>query len=164
MKSHFLVALTLFISFAASAQEDMRFRGMEWGASSKATEALKLVEDSEGLKCYAKNGEKLLVGDASLQRIRYCYYKDQLGFVMIDYKGDSNQIILKDVFDKKFGNPYQPNQFMETYWWHIEEEVAVHMEYSEISKNGTIIYRYKPVSDLMSQDQSNSNRDATKDL
>lgn len=159
-----VLAFALALPAVTAAQDDVQFRDMTWGASSKATPGLKLVENKDGLKCYSKPGDKLKVGDAALKSIRYCYYKDQLGFVMIDYKGQGNQITLKDVLDKKFGGPYRPNQFMETYWWHIDEPVAVHMEYSEVTEEGTIIYRYKPVSEAMSGDQSKSNADAAKDL
>lgn len=161
----FILALVL-ISPQVFAQEDsqIKFRDLEWGASAKVIPGLKQSEQSGDFKCYVKAGEKLKVGDASLSKISYCYYKDKFGSVMIDYEGTSNQIIFKDVLDKKFGLPYRPNQFMENYWWGIGNEVAINMSYSEVSKDGRVIYRYKPVSDLKSQDESASNAEAAKDL
>ncbi|MEQ7895332.1 hypothetical protein [Xanthomonas arboricola] len=165
MKIVALLSLLLGSPFAAAQSETaVTFRDLQWGVGVTSIHGLKEVESTGDFTCHTKAGDKLNVGDAALERIRYCFYKGKFGYVIIDYKGQVNQITLKDVLDQKFGSPYRPNRFMDDYWWNFGKEVAIRMDYSVSIDKGTVIYRYKPVADLQAQDQKSSNSNAADDL
>ena len=107
MKILFLTLALLVASFSAFAEHEppTSFRDIPFGSSSSLLkDQIKLVENANGLKCYQKNKERLNIGDADLQEITYCYYKDQLYVVLLKFVGSANYGIISDILNQKYGD------------------------------------------------------------
>jgi hypothetical protein len=69
----------------ARLDDEYGFRGVKFGSSPKDTKGMTAAYDKEDVsRCYARQGEPLTFGQAKLNRIRYCFYKDQLHMIGIN--------------------------------------------------------------------------------
>jgi hypothetical protein len=148
----------------ASQNEPDGFRGIKWGTNIKNLKDMHPTgEQKQGDRSYRRTGDKMSIGDASIQTITYTFYKDRFFSVFITYEGWTNFDSLKRTLFELYGQPSRPNQFMEEYhWWGAW--VSVGFKYSEISKKGHIIYIYKSISAEREKDKKDSAKKGAADL
>ena len=132
------------------------FRGIKWGTNIRECDDLLLDSDEGyGVKTYFINDEKLTIGDAKIKKIFYFFFNELFGGVLIQFRGASNFIKLKDIFCLIYGdadNPKQtdkPDVFShgpEAYRFD-GEDVMIKLECfnSIISTYGKIHYFYWPI-------------------
>lgn len=166
MKKMAFGLVLLFVAAAAIAQfvAPTEFRGVAFGSSLKALGSATIVENDGDFKCYYRKGDSMSIGDASLKSIEYCYYKDQLEDVMINYSGFTNYSTIKNVLTQKYGEPAQPNEFLKNFWWGLGQVVAIKLEYSDVTQEGGLYYRYGPVSKKHNADDKAKNKAASSDV
>jgi hypothetical protein len=111
---NFLFALgvgVLFVCNAAgagsSSSTDPDFRGMHWGDASSHLGKSRIVVPTTraGVECRRRIGERLLVGNAQLESITYCFYKDRFFGASMNFKGQSNYAALLDAVTAIYGRP-----------------------------------------------------------
>ena len=167
-KAHLLALTGLFVSSIAFARytPPTGFRDMAWGSSTASVPGgMTLKEDSGDSKCYERKEESLKIGDADLTSIGYCYYKDRLSFVVVAFDGLLNFSAIKEALIQKYETPYRPNPYMDKYWWGMDgKDVVISLDYSDISKKGTLSYMYKPLIDEETQDKKARAAGAANDL
>jgi hypothetical protein len=139
------------------------FRGIKWGTDVKDVPKLVKVEDSGSFKAYKKSQDKLKIGEADVKNVFYGFYDNQFAMVLIEYFGSSSFSLLKETLFQLYGTGLRPNRFMENYMWH-GKIVDISMEYSEITKKGSIIYSYKPIGDKNLKDRKEKAKKGAKDL
>jgi hypothetical protein len=122
MRSLFLLFLLLFLgieSFAQTTQEDMveswrnagtdsldaknGFRSYKFGTSIASIKGMQQIESAGDSKYYRLINEKLKIGEASLTKIAYGFYKGQFSSVLIDVNGDSNCDEVLTVLKSQYG-------------------------------------------------------------
>ena len=114
-------------------------------------------------KCYSRNNDDLIVGDAKLATIAYCYYKDRFYFCNMRFNGLANFAGLKSALFQKFGQGAQLNQFMQDYTW-LSAEDYIDLKYNEIGDKGEITYMYRPISTEQTQDSDQKAKQAADKL
>jgi len=164
-----IVVFTLaFISVGspvlAFQNEPDGFRRIKWGTDIKDLPDMKPEGKlAPGVRNYLRAGDKMAIGDASVEKITYHFYKGRFCSVSIDYEGWDNFDSLKTTLSELYGQPRRPNQLMEEYNW-LGASVSVSIEYSTSSKKGSIVYLYIPIMKEWTRDQKDSAKDAAADL
>lgn len=82
---------------------------------------------------------------------------------MIKFKGYSNFHDIKESFLQIYGEGYQSNQYIDYYLW-LGSDVDISLDYSDITKKGTIIFSYKPLAEERKTDKLKESRKAKDDL
>jgi len=85
----------------AFQNEPEGFRGLKWGDSPTEDMVIDTVEDLR-MWC-TRDNERLYIGPAEIERIRYVFYKGEFAWVLIEPKHFKEQD-LEDVLVLKFGN------------------------------------------------------------
>lgn len=153
----------IFISIGFTA-DWTGFRDLKWGSSP--TKDMRMVEfdKKSNNKFYEKRSEKLSIGQADLTRIIYGYYRDQLDYVVISFKGYTNFIYIKDTYFSTFGEGYKHNRFMDEYGWFNRNGVDLMLSYSKITDKGQICYFYRPIIDQSNNEMKQKSIQGEKDL
>jgi hypothetical protein len=97
-----LATLTL-ASMAAGAVELRGFRGVPWGADAASLGASELVSTTGEMRCYQRERENLLYGEAPLRAVRFCFHDDRL--VMVELEAQVDQPALRSEFQSTYGPP-----------------------------------------------------------
>ena len=142
------------------------FRGLAWGNSIDVLEGFEYLHTDPsygGIRVYQRNSDKMKIGAAKLKDIRYGFWRKKLVFVNIIFKGYTNFSGVKDAAIKKFGTPYQDNQFIERYTWFKIPRSSVMLEYSDISKRGTMRFNSKKYSEIMQTDAAKKAQKGAED-
>jgi hypothetical protein len=115
----FLLALPVFLAAHAFAfqNEPTGFRGIEWG-----TEFSKIADQFErpvapNSTIYRRKNDKLSMGAASLESLRYSFYKGKFAGVFIRAKMTTNGRLLMDALRAQFGEGRQPDRASQEYFW-----------------------------------------------
>ena len=123
MKKIFIMAFSLcvvLLPLLADAQDGPDgFRGLSWGTPLEQVKAQMLYNSTDpsygGIKKYTRKGDKNKIGKSDIIQILYGFWQNKLSFVSIKTSGYSNFIGLKDAAEIKYGNFFQPNQFMKKF-------------------------------------------------
>jgi hypothetical protein len=113
--SIFIVLVVCMLKASSSLafqNEPADFRGMKWKANISQSSDMQFIAEDGYLKFYEKKNENLKIGEAPLDKIVYGFYRDQFYSVIIYYSSLPVYSKLKEVFLQEFGEPYQPNQFV----------------------------------------------------
>jgi len=119
------------------------FRGIKWGikiSDLKGMEYVKTDPSYGGVKIYKRKGDVLQIGSAKLDRIEYGFWKGRFCGVSVYTSGNVNWYGLKDAVFEKFGKGYQPNEFIERYFW-FGTKTNMILGYNEISEKGFLHMR-----------------------
>jgi hypothetical protein len=141
------------------------FRGMPWGSRTSEYMDLVLLETgSDHTKFYSRKGDNLSINGAELFRIEYGFFDDRLFAVIIGFKGDLNFNKIYEALDQNYGDRAQPNPLMDRYLYCMRCDTSLMLDYSKILGNGTLSYRYNPISDEVVQFEKERAKKAKKDL
>lgn len=145
------------------------FRGLKWGASIADAPGMVLTEDAGDNKYYRWEGDKLAIGEAELKRIGYGFYKGRFGFVVIQAEGFGKWVAIRDAVFTMYGDGYQPNEYIEEWWWGGPfpagvKDVSMCLEHNEISEKTTLIMSYGPIKAEEAADNAKKAREATRDF
>jgi len=88
----------------------------------------------------------LEIGAAKLDMIVYGFWQDKLYSVKLFFSGYVNFNGLKNAAEKKFGSNYQPNRYIERYFWFNIPHTIISLEYNEIRKKGVMWLTSKELS------------------
>lgn len=156
----FVIAL-IPVSIGAFQNEPDNFRGIKWGADLGKLPEFKEVKK----QTYEKKHEKMKIGDADLDKVLYVARKDEFYAVMIFYNNPINYLILKEVLFGVYGEVEQvcPLRELEIYLWH-GKNVNIEYNYNYKTNKGSIRYTYLPVSEKVSLDREQRDREAAGDL
>jgi len=135
---------------------------MKWETSlseMQKAKAMVLVEDSDkDTKVYLVKGEKLRIGGANLESIKYLFWKDKLSDVMITTKGKIDFERLKAATVEKFGKGLRDNQLTEEYIWSVGGPTGIILTYDPINKEGNLLLEARELH----KQQDAINADLTK--
>ena len=139
------------------------FRGIKWGTDIKDLPDMVWKEEDGDIRLYLRKDDKLKIGDAELDAIRYGFYKGRFYGVFIAFKSLSNATVLKETLFQQYGQKQRPKGFMEKYFW-FGSLVAISYDYSEVSKSGTILYSYMPIANEERENRKEKARKGASDL
>jgi len=157
----FITLLTLFVvgAFSGNAfgyEPPTEFRGIKWGTAFDSVKSEMTLAESSNNECgcnfYTRKNDKLTIGAAKLETIVYAFYQDRFASVLMYCKGFINKGALLDALTAKFGDPYQPNEYIETYYWGLLSPVTwIYFDYNQFSEKSTISFRYVPILNEQNQ-------------
>jgi hypothetical protein len=125
------------------------FRGLCWGDNFKKLSGFTYVKTDPsygGVKIYKRATDILEIGAAKLDMIVYGFWQDKLYSVKLFFSGYVNFNGLKNAAEKKFGSNYQPNRYIERYFWFNIPHTIISLEYNEIRKKGVMWLTSKELS------------------
>lgn len=117
------VLIFLLAAAATPAQafqnEPDGFRGLSWGTPlAKAGPGFELTEKGDAQSIYARQGDKLSIGAAQLDYIRYAFGAKGFSSVLIaTLGGAANKRALLDALQARFGTPDSSDEILGRYYW-----------------------------------------------
>jgi len=149
-----LPLLGIFLVAIASARgPDDGVRGLQWQSAPSALGTYKVIEDQGDGKCYEKTDEDLSVGaTAKLSHVTYCYYRDRLYAVVMDYEGYINFSALRRALLEKYGKGMNESPYAESNFWGDPQGPTLSLLYDPETDKGTITYLCAPVADERPRD------------
>ena len=129
-----LVFLITGIGFAFP-NEPEGFRGLKWG--DPPTEDMVYLGDiSYAQKIYHRKGDKLCIGSATLNEIRYKFnfYSNQFHEVFANFTSEIDYKILKIIFEGRYGKPTHIREEKDSYfqqWVGDKAEIRLYYDFKE---------------------------------
>ncbi len=118
---------------------------IEWGANiSDLPDMVLMKVVGDGKKVYTREGQKMKIGDADIERVMYGFHKERLYELQIHFRSFFNFVKLKEILFKLYGPGLQPSRFLETYHWY-RKETSVFLTYDEKTGKGAIGYTFLPI-------------------
>jgi len=117
------------------------FRGIKWGTDISTLSGMEYVETLIGIKefrIYKKKNDKLKIGGANLEKIKYGFWRGKFCSINIYTEGYSNWLDLKEFIFEKFGQgcPVGEDGEIEDVWVWAGETIWMWLRYDKISKTG----------------------------
>lgn len=131
-----LLSLIMLISMSFGADTE-GFRDFKWGSAPTKSMILDSKDIHTNSKDYRIKNDKLSIATARLNYISYSFHNNKFMSVMMGYKGLGNFQVLKETLESKYGSAYQPNQFIDDYYW-FGGNSTIAISYSEIKDGGSI--------------------------
>jgi len=113
--------------------------------------------------CYKSTTENFKLGEYTLDRVVYFFYKDQLSLIMIDTEGYINSRGFLKILQEAYGEGSQSNKYIEKYYW-FGEKVIMSYDQNSITDDATIFIRSRKLMDLEQADEKRANSEAAKKL
>ena len=135
------------------------FRDNNWGMYLLGFTNIVLVEDDGDTKFYTKTDDKLKIGEASLNSIKYGFWRDRFFTVDIEFSDTINFNNIHETLKQAYGNSIQINKYygIEEYFWSFTD-ISLFLNYNEITDMGNINYIYKPIqNEIENADQEKAN-------
>jgi hypothetical protein len=139
------------------------FRGMKWKADISDFPGMLFIAADGELKFYEMKNENTKIGDATVSKIIYGFYKNRFYSVLVYFDGLLNYSKIKEIYTQKYGSPFQPNEYVSKYFWH-GDIVDILLTYDDVMKHGRITYFYKPLAAVMEEDEKQSAKKGAADL
>lgn len=158
-----ILAVILFIGVGQShafKNEPPGFRGMQWGSSAEGIEDLYVYNDAGDFVEYRKKKDNLVFGDAIVESITYCFYKDRFFRVLISYKNMWNYDALKDRLFYVYGPGQERKDDYKTWWW-FGRHMSVGLTYGIFHRGGTLSFIYSPIQIEREKDHVTSAKDGS---
>lgn len=151
-----LALLVHKMNFKRESEPD-GFRGIKWGQKPKNEYDLVEVEDLDGyLKTYERKNEKMTIGGAEIDSIKYEFFKNKFCAVRVKTRGESNWSALRSAMWERFGRN-EPSFF------HDKQLNLTPDCYEWVGKKTEITLRYAPeVNDYVFLDISSTKIDAKR--
>lgn len=143
-----IVVLALVVLVASAYKnEPPGFRGHTWGTAVPEGWGPVVHTDPSygGIDYYEAPQEDLKLGCAQLVSVRYGFWQGKLFDAMVVFEGYTNFSCVKGALTEKFGNGFQPNEFIEKYLW-FGKVTTIFLKYNEISKLGSMSMSSKVIS------------------
>lgn len=160
--------LKIFISLCVAGSvlfgaDSEGFRDLKWGNQPTKNMILDGKDVHTNSKSYHIKNDKLTIATARLNYISYSFYNNKFMSVIIGYKGLGNFQVLKETLESKYGSAYQPNQFIDDYYW-FGGNSTVAISYSEIKDGGSIYMVNTAIKEESEQYKSNLASKGVSDL
>jgi hypothetical protein len=151
------------------------FRGLKWGVNIKDMNDPNMIlvekaEKDDGT-VYRRANDKLSIGRAELSGLAYCCYKGRFFGILIGTDGLSNFQYLKDATFAYYGKGYQPNEYIEKWYWGDAfsfsagvKDVLMSLEYNEYNKKGQLFMNYRPIQKEIKANDDTKAKEADKDF
>lgn len=142
------------------------FRGIKWGTHISSLSGMRYYRTDPsygGVHIYIRVGDKLQIGGAKLDRIEYGFWQERFCGVTIYTSGSVNWYSLKDAVFETFGRGYQPNEFIEKYFWGGTETGMI-LEYNEITEKGSLWMSSRKISKEMEEWDKRKAKEGAKDF
>lgn len=141
------------------------FRGIPWGADLAAWQhELVLVETDGAMQYYARTGDKLAIGEATLLKVRYGFYHGKFAMVFITYTGLQNFLRIKEALVQTYGPATQPNRFLDRYVWALYGPVTRYLSYTSGLGQGHVLFQDAALRAQQEADARRQGKAAGKDF
>ncbi|MBA7564496.1 hypothetical protein ES695_01900 [Candidatus Atribacteria bacterium 1244-E10-H5-B2] len=129
-----LIFLITGIGFAFQNEPD-GFRGLKWG-DAPTDDMIYLGEITYAENIYHRKGDKLGIGSATLEEIRYKFnfYSYQFYEIFARFTGEINYKILKIIFEGRFGELTHTREEKDSYfqqWIGDKAEIRLYYNFKE---------------------------------
>jgi hypothetical protein len=147
----------------AFQNEPEDFRGIKWGADIAELPDMRLAEDNGETKYYHRKNEEMKIGEASIERLAYGFYKGKFCSVFIVFNNFANFSRIKKAFDQLYGEGHRKNKLMQDYNWD-GSDIHIMLQYKGVSELGYAAYWYKPIAREREEDEEEKFTREIKDL
>jgi len=139
------------------------FRGMKWKANIEDFFGMQFIAADGDLKFYERKDENTKIGDATVSKIIYGFYRDGFYSVLVYFDGLLNYSKIKEIYIQNYGEAFQPNEYVNKYFWN-GDNVDILLTYDDVMKHGRITYFYKPLASKMEEDEKKNAKRGAADL
>ena len=137
----------------AFRKEPEGFRGIKWGTHIDKCKDLYFLGVSDVWTRYQRNNENLKIGEATVQQIEYYFYKNRFHSARVRFFGEQNLLDLRKTLSQAYGKGItHVRGYAVEYQWH-GSKVDINIEYDNISKKGSLVYTYLPISAEVAEDR-----------
>ncbi len=117
------------------------FRGIAWGSPPDSIKGLEIIEDHKTMVIAKSQDEKLRMGSADLDEIRYYFLNNALFRVEVRAKGRKNLWHMREEIEKHYGPPASVQDQISHYFWR-GENWAIHLNYYNMKNRVTAVYSH----------------------
>lgn len=110
----------LFQSDRQFKEEVGNFWSIPWGVNHDDIPGMTFEftkNSAENIKFYSKQNEVLSIGPFKIEHINYGFWQDRFYCVKVKTTDYVNFMGLKEAITSRFGNPVQPDKYMDHYFW-----------------------------------------------
>jgi len=155
IKIVWIISLTFLLGTSAYASDiENGFLQYSWGDSSSKYSGLSILGEKGDVSYYSKPGENYTVGNASIDKVIYGYYKDQLFGVYLN-------IDSIEVYDKLFnhlkslyGLPATKltADDLSVFKWK-QQDVTIKLKLNKPTQKMKLSFYYRPISSQLNEKQ-----------
>jgi len=159
----FIFVIFLFTSQACEKMinEPKEFRGKKWGADiSEFTDMVK-AGDLDGIQRYSKNNDKLNIGEAVLDEIKYDFYKGKFYAVRIKIYDRESFDKIRETLSENYGYKDSKTEGDQEYIWDWSN---INIKLTSSSLSFWLKYTYKPVLKEIEADKKLKAKSGINDL
>jgi len=141
----------------------MKF-GMEYDSVKTGMTFSRTDPSYGGIDHYTLDIDKLELAGTPLISIEYGFWQGILGSIIILYEGSHYSI--QGALKNRFGNPYQPNEYIEKWYWNLSrssKKNTITHEYNEYQNEGVVWFTYKYQSQQQEKWQKEKEKKAAEE-
>lgn len=139
------------------------FRDLKFESAPDTAKGFLLNEKDGDTEYYTRRGDQMTIGSANLKFIGYVFYKGKLSSVRIDASGFANSKTLLEVLSQSYGDPEQPNELIQEYYW-FGDKVHMLYEYSEVHEKSSVAMFCRKIIQEKAADDKKRAKAAASDL
>jgi len=147
-----VVAVMLSICALAYENEPSDFRGVKWGTHIEKLSDMVLALDGGDFKAYTRKGDKMVIGDATLNSLHYIFYKDEFYCVRIEFAGFSSFSKIRDEVFRMHGEPAAERYFDRHFYWG-GSNTSIKLDYDDSTETGELGYKFLPIDFQIDEDE-----------
>ena len=106
------------------------FRGLKWG--DPPGEDMEFSRTAEEITFYTRSGEKLQIGDVSLDSVSYSFIEGRFILAGVKFSGKENYKSLATILETRYGEPTEKGVFDKLSWY--GGKVMIYLFYDRIEK------------------------------
>lgn len=133
-----IVFTCVFFALSSFGADTEGFRNLMWGNSPSKEMVLISNDKTTNISKYMVQNDKLNIGAAQIESIRYWFYDNKFMAVFISFNGLSNFNSIRSTLESKHGMPSKPNRYIDRYMWNGGNS-TVAIQYSDISSEGMVM-------------------------
>ncbi len=152
------------ISTPLYAQTKDGFKGRKWGTTFAEMQKefdLRLIENGN-TKFYSSNVKS--IGNAQLQQCAFCFYNGRFSDVIIITKGPINSRNLLAILKEAYGQPRQPNEYIEEYYWFNIGDTAIIYDENSITGDANAHFFSRSIADEEEADNAQKSKKGVGEL
>ncbi|MGV8074143.1 MAG: hypothetical protein AB2L11_06270 [Syntrophobacteraceae bacterium] len=153
-----ILALSVVIySYIFDAQANPEgFAGIKWASNIRDLSDMRQLAEDGDIKFYTKDGDIMKLEGVNVDKIVYGFYKGRFYNAMIYFSSPENFSALKDLFTKRHGLPYQPDESMKKFFWSVDV-INLLVTYDDRSSQGRVSYFYQEIeNEIEAQEKAKS--------
>lgn len=143
------------VAFARTYQnEPDGFRGITWGTDFETVKDQFILVDTDssygGLQFYTRVNDEMTIGSASLESVNYVFWQNKFAFSSIGLKSYKNWTGVQNALESKFGNGFQPNDYISNYYW-LGDITVIQSKYNKIQDTGLVTFVSRNIRNQMEE-------------